>query len=118
MIVAAIALVIGGLVVAGAGRLGLKDRLPRQHWAGMRTKTTLATDDTWVAAHRASGRATVTGGVVMVLGGISATVSNPDEETAAGILMGTLAVAGVAITVGAVRGQRAARDALEMDAEA
>lgn len=117
MIVAAIALVIGGLVVAWVGRLGLQDRLPRQHWAGMRTRTTLATDDSWVAAHRASGRATVTGGVVMALGGIAAILSNSDEETAAGILMGALAVAGVAIVVGVVRGQRAAREVLGTDAE-
>lgn len=117
MIVAAVALIFGGLVVAWVGWLGLKARLPRQHWAGMRTRATMANDDSWVAAHRASGRATLTGGVVMAIGGIAAILSNSDEATAAGILMGTLAVAGVAIVVGAVRGQRAAREVLATDAD-
>lgn len=53
----------------------------------------------------------------MALGGIAAILSNSDEETAAGILMGTLAVAVVAIVVGVVRGQRAAREVLGTDAE-
>ena len=48
----------------------------------------------------------------MVFGGLVVILSNPGEETATGILMGTLAATGVAIAVGAWRGQRAAREVL------
>lgn len=94
------------------GRRGLRDRLPLQSWAGMRTKTTMANDETWRAAHRASGGATVVGGLLMALGGLAVIVLHPGEETAVAVLMGTLAATGVAVTVGAVRAQRAAREVL------
>ena len=56
--------------------------------------------------------ALVIGGLLMVFGGLVVILSNPGEETATGILMGTLAATGVAIAVGAWRGQRAAREVL------
>ncbi|WP_017177514.1 SdpI family protein [Actinomyces timonensis] len=53
VVLCAAALVLGWVAFAAA-----RDRLPRQHWAGVRTVWSLAADDSWYAAQRASAPAT------------------------------------------------------------
>ena len=55
MIIAAIALIVGGTAVGRIGWLAAADRLPGQGRAGIRTKVVMANDATWRAVHGASG---------------------------------------------------------------
>ncbi len=45
-------------------------RLPRNDLAGMRTRATLASDEAWIAAHRASAWSIALTGVLLLAGGI------------------------------------------------
>ena len=45
---------LSSAAVAYVGYLGLAGKLPRNHFAGIRTRATLASDEAWVAGHRAA----------------------------------------------------------------
>jgi SdpI/YfhL protein family len=57
------AILLGFVLLAGSSlmyyvaRLGERGRLPRSYFAGIRTLTTLSSDEAWNAAHRAAGSA-------------------------------------------------------------
>ena len=70
--------VFGGMAGVITALLGKVDRLPRNHWAGIRTRTTTRDDDTWRAAHRAGWLYLALAGLMAV--GIGAyMVANPDR---------------------------------------
>jgi uncharacterized membrane protein len=58
-------LALGGLVLIVIGWLGLVGRLPRNHWAGIRTFYTMRNDENWYATHRAAGPLLIFGGVAV-----------------------------------------------------
>ena len=103
-------LAAAGSLVAFIGRLGRQGRLPRQHWAGIRTPSTMRSDDAWRVAHRAGGLAMeVAGWIAAALGLLSVVLAPADligpealPLVAAGVLL-------VGVSIGGVRGVRAAR---------
>ena len=55
VIVLAIVLTGAGVALTWIGRKATKGTLKRNRWAGIRTKSTMASDEAWEAAHRAGG---------------------------------------------------------------
>lgn len=116
------ALLVGsGLLVVAVAERAADGRLGRNAIAGIRTRTTRASDEAWLAAHRAGKRPTALGGYVsMVTGPVSiivglllAVVDDGDAATFlvwwTVVLMLGVATMTAAVIHGAVVGQRAAR---------
>ena len=101
-------LVVGAAVVA-AGWAGVTGRLPRQHWAGIRLPSTMRSDRTWRAAHRAGGPWLVAGGLVGVIGGAGLLLVRPTAVVAAEVSLVVVVALLVLFLVGGAVGVRAAR---------
>ena len=98
-------LILGGVLIAVTGVFGRLGKLRINHFAGFRTRTTMASDEAWLAAHRAGGLPLAFGGVVVVaLGLFALAATDPD-------VFGPIAAIVVLAFVvpGAVLAQRAAR---------
>ena len=98
-----------GVVIARIGWLGVKGRLPRQHWAGIRLPSTMRSDETWRAAHRAGGPWLVAGGLVGVLGGAGLLLVRPTATVAAEASLVVVGALLVLFLVAGTFGVRAAR---------
>jgi uncharacterized membrane protein len=102
---------MSGAVIALVGVAGVRGRLPRQHWAGIRLPSTMRSDEAWAAAHRAGGPWLVAGGVVPAVCGLGLLVARPADDVSTAT---SLAMAGwmlVLACVAGVIGVRAARNA-------
>lgn len=108
MWIGALALIIGGIAIVAAASMARAGRLSRQSWIGIRTRTTMASDEAWYAAHRDGAGWVMASGVLMALGGVL-TLFVESEDTAAVFALVTVGVSLVALAVGASRGQAAAR---------
>lgn len=95
--------VLAGLALAGVGLLGLRERLPRNRFAGVRTAATMRDERAFRLANKIAGLPTIVAGVVGVLAGVAGYL-------AGSVLVLAVGIAGlIAITVGAgVLGHRAA----------
>ncbi|HEV2778486.1 MAG TPA: SdpI family protein [Actinophytocola sp.] len=102
MLILATVAVLAGLVVATVGVLGLRERLPRNRFFGVRTAATLRDEETFRLANRIAGLPGVAGGLVAVLAGLAG--------YSAGALIAALGLVGMlAIAIGGgVLGHRAA----------
>jgi len=100
MITTAVVLIVGGVLLAWAGWLGKTDRLALNSWAGIRTKTTMRSEETWKAAHHAGSAWIIAGGIVLVItGGVMVVVG--DETAAAYVsLVGATVLAGLVLAGG------------------
>ena len=99
-------LVVAGIVVAILGRRGRQGRLPRQDWAGIRTPSTMRSDEAW----RAAGILMETSGWVAAALGCTAALLFAAGLSWATVLM--LAATGlllVGVAYAGVRGVQAAR---------
>ena len=97
------------MVIARIGWLGVKGRLPRQHWAGIRLPSTMRSDETWRAAHVAGGPWLVAGGLVSVIGGVGLLLVRPTAAAAAEVSLALVGALLVLVLVGGTIGVRAAR---------
>ncbi|WP_460973626.1 SdpI family protein [Prescottella soli] len=100
---------IAGAVIVWTARAAASGRLGRNPYVGVRTPSTMASDATWIAAHRASRPLTEIGGWLAIVAGLGALV--PMEES----MLTALGIAGAGCLVGfalagAWFGVRAARD--------
>jgi uncharacterized membrane protein len=107
--VAAVVMVVAGVLVTLVGVLGWMGRLPRNRLAGLRTPATLRSDRAFEAGNRAAGPATTLGGAAAIVSGVIAAVL-PEGDVAACVLVGALVLTVLAV-VGAVQGVHAARRA-------
>ena len=62
---------LGGAAFASIGVLGLLGRLPRNHFAGIRTRYTLSSDEAWDRTHRAAAPYLIFGGVAVTMAGLA-----------------------------------------------
>ena len=108
MIVAGIALMLGGMALVILGAIARAGKLTRQSVVGLRTKATMASDEAWKAAHEASANWVIAAGTVMFVGG--ALVMLTDSETMGDVaaLVATALVM-IPIVIAFRRGQAAAR---------
>ena len=108
MLIAGIAMVVGGIFLVFLGAMSREGRLTRPWVVGLRTEATLSSDQAWDAAHRAGAGWIGAAGVVLVLGGVLVMLTN--SETAAGAL--ALVATGIMLVPLAIafrKGQAAAR---------
>jgi uncharacterized membrane protein len=100
---------VAGIVIGLIGWLGEHGRLPRQHWAGIRLASTMRSDATWQAAHRAGGPIMLGAGVLVASMGLLLMVFRPADESVTVVSL-FLAVGLLgAVLVAGVLGSRAAR---------
>ncbi len=64
-------MVVIGVVFVVVGWMALTERLPRNHFAGIRTRYTLASDENWYATHRAASPLLIFGGVAVLMAGLA-----------------------------------------------
>lgn len=106
MIVPAVILILAGLVLIVVAVASWQERLPRNSFAGVRTPTTLRSDQAFKAANKVAAPLTAAGGVVLTLGGVLGALG---KSSAGPVLIAcALACAGLCCG-GAMKGVRAAR---------
>lgn len=115
VIVAAVVLVLVGIVLVVLGERGRSGRLRRNRLAGVRTRMTLSSDAAWNAAQRASASFTIVAGCGAAFGGLVLALAAILGENPAGLadVASTIALATAAwasgwAIAGGVAGQRAA----------
>jgi uncharacterized membrane protein len=79
MVIAGIAMMVGGTALVVLGAIGRAGKLTRQSVVGLRTKATLASDEAWKAAHEAAAKWVIAAGAVLFAGGV--VVMLTDSET-------------------------------------
>jgi len=110
MIIAAIALIVGGIALIVLGAVARAGKLTRQSVVGLRTKATMGSDEAWKAAHEASADWVIGAGAVMFVGGV--VVMLTDSETTGDVVaLGATAVMLIPLVIAFRRGQAAARSA-------
>lgn len=62
---------LASLSALTVGLMGVLGRLPRNHFAGVRTAATLASDEAWAEAHRIGGAPLIFGAVAAVMAGLA-----------------------------------------------
>ena len=88
-------MLIGSSALVAVGWYGWQEKLPRQYWAGIRTKYTLANDEQWKAVHRIGAPYMIFGGVAAFAGALAAlpfAISGDLPDTFAASVLAALAV--------------------------
>lgn len=105
-------ILVAGLVIMWMGSRMTERRFGRNKWAGIRTPSTIKSDEAWYAAHEVGGPWMNSGGLVGAVGGLTgmlAAVLGFSEVWVFGLIMaGTLPMVLMLITAN-VLGVRAAR---------
>jgi uncharacterized membrane protein len=107
MIVPAVILILVGLVLVVLAVASWQGRLPRNIVAGVRTPSTMRSDQAFKVANKVAAPLTAAGGAVLVLGGVLAALL-PNSAAAHVLLISALACA-VLCCGGAIKGVRAIR---------
>lgn len=103
-----VVLVASGILLIWMALATASGRLKRNHFAGIRTPSTMASDAAWLAAHRRTQKSTVIGGTAMIVSGLVAALPLTAWMLAGAVLLGS----GIMVTcliAGACVGGRAAR---------
>lgn len=108
MTLTALLLIVGGALLAWAGWLGMTGRLALNSWAGIRTKTTMRSQETWEAAHHAGSAWIIAGGIVLVITGVAMMVVGDETAAAYVSLIGAIVLA-ILVIAGGWMGQQAAK---------
>ena len=90
------------------GKRSRHDGIGRNGVVGLRTKTTLASDEAWFAAQRAGATLTFAAGVASAVGGLLSLFFTDSDATTAAIVLGTAAAVLAIVFLAARAGQRAA----------
>ncbi len=115
MWVAFLVMMLGSGVLTVLGWRALQEKLPRQHWAGIRTPYSMANDEQWYAVHRYGAPYLIFGGVATFAAALamlpfSLAGKLPNGFSAAVFLAGAFIMVGSALLSWAmgVRGAKAA----------
>lgn len=105
-IVGEFVIVAAGVLVVVIGRLTATGRIGRNAFAGIRTKRTMADDESWRIVHRGAQPWMIAAGAVLTLAGLVA-LAVPDEAASA-IVIGASTVLAIVLTLlGTFAGLRA-----------
>jgi uncharacterized membrane protein len=105
--VLAILLLLTGLLIAAVGLLGLRERLPRNRFFGVRTQASLRDEDTFRLANKIAGLPTTVGGLVGTLAGLAALVMPDPGARMACVIIGLVGMLTITVAAGAL-GHKAA----------
>ena len=72
--------IAAGAAIGTIGWLGARGRLKRQHWAGIRLRSTMRSDAAWVAAHRQAGPILQSAGGIVGTTGLLLVLFQPTED--------------------------------------
>jgi uncharacterized membrane protein len=107
MIVPAVILILAGLVLIVVAGASWQGRLPRNVLAGVRTPTTMRSDQAFKVANKVAAPLTAAGGAVLALGGVLAALLG--TSSAGPVLLACAGLCAGLCIAGAVRGVRAVR---------
>lgn len=111
MIVATVILILAGLALIAVAVASWQERLPRNSLAGVRTPSTMRSDQAFKVANKVANKVaaplTAAGGVVLALGGVLATALG--KSSAGPVLIACALACAVLCVVGAIKGVRAIR---------
>jgi uncharacterized membrane protein len=107
MIGAAVLVIVVGLVLVVLAVASWQERLPRNSFAGVRTPSTMRSDQAFKVANKVAAPLTAAGGVVLALGGVLSAVLG--KSSAGPALIACALACAVLCVVGGVLGARACR---------
>ncbi len=107
MIVPAVILILVGLVLVVVAVASWQERLPRNSLAGVRTPSTMRSDQAFKVANKVAAPLTAAGGVVLALGGVLGAALG--KSSAGPVLIASALACAVLCVLGGVRGARACR---------
>ena len=99
--------VLAGLLIAVIGYLGLRERLPRNRFFGVRTAASLRDDETFRLANRVAGLPTMVGGLVGIVAGLAGLLMPGTGGLVAAVIIGLVGLLAITVAGGAL-GHRAA----------
>jgi uncharacterized membrane protein len=108
MMIAGIALMVGGIALVVLGATAGAGKLARQSVVGMRTRATLASDEAWEAAHEAAANWVMGAGAVLFVGGIVVILAD-SETTGDVVALIATALMLIPLVIAFRRGQAAAQ---------
>jgi uncharacterized membrane protein len=112
MIIAAIVLMLGGILVAAVSEAAARGRLGINHVAGIRTRAVMMSEEAWTAGHRAARIPIGLAGLVTFLAGAGVLALRPDPETTGPYVLAATVAAVVLVLIGAAVATPAANRAL------
>jgi hypothetical protein len=101
------ALLLAAVALLAVAVLGALGRLPRNPWAGVRTRATLASDEAFALANRVAAAPLGAAGVVALVGGAALLAGGPGAVTWTVLAVSTAGMLGLT-GVGGTLGDRAA----------
>jgi uncharacterized membrane protein len=112
-----LAALLGGLLLAGGAMVpyviarAASGQLRRNHWVGIRTPSTMASDASWRQAHAAARGWAVAAGVVIALSGLGVLLVAALGSTGllAAVAVGGAVLGAVLLVLGALRADAATR---------
>ncbi|MFC4005276.1 SdpI family protein [Prauserella oleivorans] len=107
MFVVALIPALLGILVGWGGYLGLREKLPRDRGAGVRTAATLRSDEAFRVANRVAGLPTIVAGAVGVLAGVAGLLMPNAWGTVIAAVIGLVGMFAL-VAGGGVLGHRAA----------
>jgi uncharacterized membrane protein len=108
MMIAGIALMVGGVALVVLGAIARAGKLNRQSAVGLRTKATLASDEAWKAAHEAAANWVIGAGAILFVGGVLVVLMD-SEATGDVVALVATALMLIPIVIAFRRGQAAAQ---------
>ena len=106
-------MLLSGLLIMWMGGRMANRRLKRNKWAGIRTPSTMKSDEAWFIAHEAGAPLMTTAGTLAAAGGLTGIVAallGGSEGVVAGLILAGALLMTVLLIVATVRGARAARE--------
>jgi uncharacterized membrane protein len=106
------AIFLSGLLIMWFGDRAAAGRFPRNKWAGIRTPSTMKSDEAWEVAHEVGGPWMSRAGLLSATGGlcgILAALLGASEAWVVGFILAGTALMVIMLVAGTVRGARAAR---------
>ncbi|MEU6644921.1 SdpI family protein [Saccharomonospora sp. NPDC046836] len=107
MFVVALVPALLGILVGWGGYLGLREKLPRDRGAGVRTAATLRSDEAFRVANKVAGLPTVVAGAVGVVAGVAGLLMPSAAGTIIAAVVGLIGMF-VLVAGGGLLGHRAA----------
>ncbi|MFI9449147.1 SdpI family protein [Amycolatopsis sp. NPDC052450] len=116
MFVIALVPIVLGVLVGWGGFLGLREKLPRDRGAGVRTAATMRSEEAFRLGNKVAGLPTLAGGVIAVLAGVAGLIMPTTSGLVLASIVGVVGLIAL-VAAGGVLGNRAAATVPEPEPE-